>query len=168
MVKMLELAMTKAAQEQLGRELLERIDALAALRAEIEIGIRELDAGEGRELNLEEILRRARSDHGRGASAHRLGSARRAGYHRYLVLSRGRGHAGDCRRGRRENLFHRGAASERPSIGKPRNDVVAGLRSIVVSPHVVFYRAGESTLDVVRILHERQSLERAFGKRTHE
>jgi hypothetical protein len=47
MVKTLELAMSKAAnlpeaaQEQLGRE---RIDALSELRAEIEIGLRELDA----------------------------------------------------------------------------------------------------------------------------
>lgn len=53
MVNSLESAMMKAAalpeaaQEQLGRELLERIEALAELRAKIEIGIRELDAGEG-------------------------------------------------------------------------------------------------------------------------
>jgi hypothetical protein len=51
MVKTLELAISKAAslseaaQEQLGRELLERIDELAELRAEIEIGLRALDAG---------------------------------------------------------------------------------------------------------------------------
>jgi hypothetical protein len=69
MVKTLELAMSKAAnlpeaaQEQLGREMLERIDALAELRAEIEIGLRELDAGLGEELDIEDIIRRARSDH---------------------------------------------------------------------------------------------------------
>jgi hypothetical protein len=69
MVKTLELAMSKAAslseaaQEQLGRELLERIDALAELRAEIEVGLRELDAGLGEELDIEDIIRRARSDH---------------------------------------------------------------------------------------------------------
>ena len=48
MTKILKLAMTKAAklspaaQEQLGRELLERIDTLEALRAEIEVGVKEL------------------------------------------------------------------------------------------------------------------------------
>lgn len=69
MVKALELAMTKAAslpeaaQEQLGRELLERIDTLADLRSEIEMGIRELDAGMGRELDVEDVIRQAREEH---------------------------------------------------------------------------------------------------------
>ena len=65
MVKMLELAITKAAslpdaaQEQLGRELLERIDALARLRAEVEIGIQELDANLGETLDVESVIRLA-------------------------------------------------------------------------------------------------------------
>jgi hypothetical protein len=73
MVKTLELALAKAAelpeaaQEQLGRALLKQIDELNALRAEIEIGIQQLDAGLGRELDLEEFLRRARAEHARKA-----------------------------------------------------------------------------------------------------
>jgi hypothetical protein len=69
MVKILELTLSKAAslpeaaQEQLGRELLERIDALAELRGEIEIGLRELDAGLGEELDVEGLIRHAREDH---------------------------------------------------------------------------------------------------------
>jgi hypothetical protein len=65
-VKALELAMTKAAnlpeaaQEQLGRELLERVDALAELRADVEVGLRELDAGLGTELDIEAVIRQAR------------------------------------------------------------------------------------------------------------
>jgi hypothetical protein len=72
MVKSLELAIAKAAvlseaaQEQLGRELLERIDALAKLRAEIEIGIRELDAGKGEPLDIEDVIREARQEHAGG------------------------------------------------------------------------------------------------------
>jgi hypothetical protein len=71
MVKTLELAMTKAAnlpeaaQEQLGRELLERIDALAELRADVEVGLRELDAGLGTELDIEAVIRQARDEHAR-------------------------------------------------------------------------------------------------------
>ena len=55
----------EAAQEQLGRELLERIEALDQLRSEIEIGLREFDAGLGKELDIEEIIRAARADHAR-------------------------------------------------------------------------------------------------------
>jgi|HubBroStandDraft_4_1064222.scaffolds.fasta_scaffold820863_2 hypothetical protein len=73
MVKTLELAITKAAtlseaaQEQLGRELLERIETLTELRAEIEIGVRELDAGLGEELDVEDVIKQARDEHARGA-----------------------------------------------------------------------------------------------------
>jgi len=73
MGKTLELALAKAAllpeatQEQLGRELLERIDSLAQLRAEIEAGIAELDAGLGTELDIEDFIRRVRESHERPA-----------------------------------------------------------------------------------------------------
>ncbi len=72
MVKTLELAMARAAalpeaaQEQIGRELLERLDALAALRSELEAGLRELDRGEGEELDIEEFIRNARDESGNG------------------------------------------------------------------------------------------------------
>jgi len=73
MVKTFELAITKAAklpeatQEQLGRELLERIESLEQLRSEIEIGMRELDAGLGEELDIEETIRQARDEHAKRA-----------------------------------------------------------------------------------------------------
>ncbi len=69
MVKTLELAILKAAelpeaaQEQLGRELLERIDTLEELRAAIEVGIRELDAGLGEPLDIEDVIAQARKEH---------------------------------------------------------------------------------------------------------
>lgn len=69
MVKTLELAIRKAsslpeaAQERLGRELLERIEALEHLRAEIEAGLSELDAGWGEEIDIEEIIRQAHEEH---------------------------------------------------------------------------------------------------------
>ena len=73
MVKTLEIAISKvsalpeAAQEQLGREILERIETLAQLRAEIEIGVRELDAGMGEKLDIEAVIREARVEHARKA-----------------------------------------------------------------------------------------------------
>jgi hypothetical protein len=71
MVKTLELAITKAAdlpeaaQERLGRDLLERIDLLARLRADIEAGLAELDAGLGQELDIEDLIGQLHSEHGR-------------------------------------------------------------------------------------------------------
>ncbi|MBV9635091.1 MAG: hypothetical protein JOZ40_10720 [Methylobacteriaceae bacterium] len=70
--KALELAMRKAAslpeaaQEQIGREMLERIDTLEQLRAELEIGIGELDAGLGEELDIEDVIKRAHAEHAKG------------------------------------------------------------------------------------------------------
>lgn len=70
MVKALEVAIAKAAdlseaaQEQLGRELLERIDALSRLRADIGVGLRELDGGLGQELDIEDVIQEARREHG--------------------------------------------------------------------------------------------------------
>ena len=69
MIKALELAISKAsnlpeaAQEQLGRELLERIDSLSILRADIQAGLDELDAGKGEELDIEDVIRAARKEH---------------------------------------------------------------------------------------------------------
>lgn len=69
MAKALKLAMTKAAelpeaaQEQLGRELLERIEMLTQLRADIDVGIRELDAGLGEDLDIEEFIGQLHGEH---------------------------------------------------------------------------------------------------------
>lgn len=68
MSKALQLAITKAAalpeaaQEQLGREMLERIEKLNELRAAIEIGVRQLDAGLGEELEIEEFIDRLHTE----------------------------------------------------------------------------------------------------------
>ena len=73
MVRTLEIAISKAsnlpeaAQEQLGRELLERIETLEQLRGEIEVGIRELDAGLGKELDIEEVIGQAHREHAKRA-----------------------------------------------------------------------------------------------------
>jgi hypothetical protein len=70
MVKTLEIALSKAAalpeaaQEQLGREILDRIETLKILRTEIEAGIRELEAGLGEELDVDQLLRQLHQEHG--------------------------------------------------------------------------------------------------------
>jgi hypothetical protein len=70
MVKTLEQAIAQisrlpdADQEQIGRKLLSHVEKLNALRAEIDKGIRSLDAGEGNALDIEDFLRRKNSEHG--------------------------------------------------------------------------------------------------------
>ncbi|MDP2409468.1 MAG: hypothetical protein Q8M26_04185 [Pseudolabrys sp.] len=60
-------ALPEAEQDRIARELIVYLDRLGSLRAEVETGVRQLDAGEGRELNIEDIIRQARDEHGRGA-----------------------------------------------------------------------------------------------------
>ena len=70
MVKTLEQAMAQVAslpdadQEQIGRKLLSHVEKLRRLRAEIDKGIRSLDAGQGSELNVDDFIRRKNKQHG--------------------------------------------------------------------------------------------------------
>ena len=71
MVKTLEQAIAEVAnlpdadQEQIGRKLLSHVEKLRELRADIDKGIRSLDAGEGTPLDIEEFIRQANAKHGR-------------------------------------------------------------------------------------------------------
>ena len=70
MVKSLELAIAEVAnlpdadQEQIGRRLLLHVENLRRLRAEIDKGIRSLDQGEGKPLDVEEFLREKNERYG--------------------------------------------------------------------------------------------------------
>ncbi len=64
MVKALERAIAELAnlpvadQEQIGRKLLSHVERLRQLRADIDRGLRSLDAGRGQELDIEKFIRR--------------------------------------------------------------------------------------------------------------
>jgi hypothetical protein len=70
MVKTLELAIAEVAnlpdadQEQIGRRLLSHVEKLRKLRAEVDKGIRSLDQGEGRALDVNEFLREKNERYG--------------------------------------------------------------------------------------------------------
>jgi hypothetical protein len=70
MVKTLEQAIAEVAtlpaadQEQIGRKLLSHVEKLRELRADIDKGIRSLDAGGGTPLDIEEFIRQANAKHG--------------------------------------------------------------------------------------------------------
>jgi hypothetical protein len=53
----------EADQEQIGRELNDYIDHLRALRGDIDQGLRSLDAGRGRQIDIEDVIARARAAH---------------------------------------------------------------------------------------------------------
>jgi plasmid stabilization system protein ParE len=53
---------------------------------------------------------------------------------------------------------------ERPFMGRPRDEVLANLRSIRVHPYTVFYRAGDRSVAIVRVLHERRDFSVLFPK----
>ncbi len=59
------ISLPEADQEQIGRQLLSHVEKLRQLRAEIDKGIRSLDAGEGKPLDIEDFLRRKNEQHGR-------------------------------------------------------------------------------------------------------
>ncbi len=71
MVRTLKMAIEEVAnlpdadQEQIGRRLLSHVEKLRQLRAEIDKGVRSLDAGEGKPLDIEEFLRQQNERHGR-------------------------------------------------------------------------------------------------------
>jgi hypothetical protein len=71
MVKTFELAIAEVAnlpdtdQEQIGRRLLSHVEKLRKLRAEVDKGVRSLDQGEGRPLDVEDFLREKNERDGR-------------------------------------------------------------------------------------------------------
>ena len=59
-------SLPEAAQEKIGRELLAHIEKLRSLRGDIEEGVRSLDAGGGKELDIESVIKRARGRNAKG------------------------------------------------------------------------------------------------------
>ena len=56
-------ALPEAEQDRIARELIDYLDKLSALRAEVEIGVRQFEAGEGRELDIDAFLAKMNTKH---------------------------------------------------------------------------------------------------------
>ena len=54
-------ALPESDQEQIGRELLLHVEKIRALRADLQAGMDSLDAGRGKELDMDDVIRRARA-----------------------------------------------------------------------------------------------------------
>ena len=51
----------------------------------------------------------------------------------------------------------------RPLSGRPRDELISGLRSVLVHPYVVFYRTAGFTVEIVRVVHQRRDLDAIFA-----
>ena len=50
-----------------------------------------------------------------------------------------------------------------PEIGRARDEIRPGYRSILAGRHVIFYQETDELIEVVRILHDRMDLHRQFA-----
>ena len=50
-----------------------------------------------------------------------------------------------------------------PHIGRERREIKSGYRSLAEGKHVIFYRVGDSGIDILRILHGRMDIEHRVG-----
>jgi toxin ParE1/3/4 len=65
-----------------------------------------------------------------------------------------------------EHLFEIESLCDRlidePELGRPRDELVIGIRSIVIRPHVVFYRVSNTEIGIARVLHQREDVGAVF------
>jgi toxin ParE1/3/4 len=53
---------------------------------------------------------------------------------------------------------------QRPQAGRTRDEVLPGLRSVLVHPYVLFYRVNSTAIEVVRVVHQRRNFAAVFSK----
>lgn len=47
-------------------------------------------------------------------------------------------------------------------MGRARDELHAGARSLPAKPHVLFYRVAKDAIQIMRVLHEREDIDIAF------
>jgi len=55
-----------------------------------------------------------------------------------------------------------GTLQEWPYSGRPRDELLPGIRSVPVHPYVVFYRVRNEAVEVVRVLHGHRDVDAIF------
>lgn len=56
------------------------------------------------------------------------------------------------------------ALSERPGIGRAREELGEGIRSFPIGRYIIFYHAVSEGIEVVRVLHASRDLEAIFDE----
>jgi toxin ParE1/3/4 len=54
-------------------------------------------------------------------------------------------------------------AGQHPLMGRPRDELAPGLRSVLTHPHIVLYRISADGVEIVRVLHQRRDLPAIFS-----
>ena len=54
-------------------------------------------------------------------------------------------------------------ARSRGLPGRTRHELMPGMRSVLVHPYVIFFQVTESSIEIVRVLHQRRDLESIFA-----
>jgi toxin ParE1/3/4 len=54
--------------------------------------------------------------------------------------------------------------TDRALMGRARDEVAPGLRSILRPPYVIFYRVTKDSIEIARVLHGRRNLAAVFKK----
>jgi toxin ParE1/3/4 len=49
-----------------------------------------------------------------------------------------------------------------PELGRPRDELIHGVRSIPLDPHVIFYRETVRGIEILRVLHQREDIHEIF------
>ncbi len=57
------------------------------------------------------------------------------------------------------------ALSDRAFMSRARDEIMSGLRSVLVHPYSIFYRVNDDTVEVVRVLHERRDFASLLSKK---
>jgi len=55
--------------------------------------------------------------------------------------------------------------AEQALMWRARDDVMLGLRSVVVHPYVIFYRLTDRNVEIARVIHGRRNFAAIFGRR---
>lgn len=51
---------------------------------------------------------------------------------------------------------------DNPQLGRSRDELINGLRSIPVDPHTVFYRIARHAIEIIRVIHQREDIDSIF------
>jgi toxin ParE1/3/4 len=51
-----------------------------------------------------------------------------------------------------------------PYSGRPRDNLLPGVRSMPVHPYVVFYRVRNEAVEIIRVIHGRRDIGAIFAK----